>query len=115
MHAQLIEVVSELLRERLGPTSEYVQSLIEIQSAYINTNHPAFVNDSANIATRMREEKQRKTVPEPPRHEISLDSDLGTPATEEDEDDKQNQVLIMNGAPHTKRAMDAFVGSVRCV
>ena len=44
LHAQLIEVVSELLRERLGPTSEYAQSLIEIQAAYINTNHPAFLS-----------------------------------------------------------------------
>ncbi|KAH9986690.1 dynamin protein dnm1 [Russula compacta] len=42
LHAQLIETVSELLRERLGPTSTYAQSLIDIQVAYINTNHPAF-------------------------------------------------------------------------
>lgn len=42
-----MEVVSELLRERLGPTSEYAQSLIEIQAAYINTNHPAFISGSA--------------------------------------------------------------------
>ncbi|MCO5584740.1 hypothetical protein L7F22_038672 [Adiantum nelumboides] len=55
LHAQLIEVVSELLRERLGPTSEYVSSLIAIQAAYINTNHPAFVQDSANIARQTRE------------------------------------------------------------
>lgn len=34
--------MSELLRERLGPTTDYVQSLISIQTAYINTNHPAF-------------------------------------------------------------------------
>ncbi|CAD6579674.1 MAG: Dynamin- GTPase protein [Tremellales sp. Tagirdzhanova-0007] len=47
---QLIEVVSELLRERLGPTSEYVSSLIQIQAAYINTNHPDFVAGSAAIA-----------------------------------------------------------------
>src|SRR5882762_7325135 len=47
LHAQLVEVVSELLRERLGPTSEYAQSLIEIQAAYINTNHPAFITGSA--------------------------------------------------------------------
>ncbi|KAF8240222.1 hypothetical protein L208DRAFT_1384664 [Tricholoma matsutake] len=47
LHAQLIDVVSELLRERLGPTSEYAQSLIEIQAAYINTNHPAFISGSA--------------------------------------------------------------------
>lgn len=55
LHAQLIDVVSELLRERLGPTSEYVSSLIAIQAAYINTNHPAFVQDSANIARQTRE------------------------------------------------------------
>ena len=72
LHAQLIEVVSDLLRERLGPTSDYVQSLIDIQAAYINTNHPAFVHESAAIAMRMRDSQQRRTVPEPPRHEISL-------------------------------------------
>ena len=48
--SQLVEVVSELLRERLGPTSEYVSSLIQIQAAYINTNHPDFVAGSAAIA-----------------------------------------------------------------
>jgi len=42
LHAQLVETVCELLRERLGPTSSYAQSLIDIQVAYINTNHPAF-------------------------------------------------------------------------
>ncbi|WVW79987.1 hypothetical protein I302_101960 [Kwoniella bestiolae CBS 10118] len=47
---QLIEVVSELLRERLGPTSDYVSSLISIQAAYINTNHPDFIAGSAAIA-----------------------------------------------------------------
>lgn len=50
LHSQLVEVVSELLRERLGPTSDYTTSLISIQAAYINTNHPAFVAGSANIA-----------------------------------------------------------------
>ena len=43
-------MVSELLRERLGPTSEYVSSLIQIQAAYINTNHPDFQAGSAAIA-----------------------------------------------------------------
>jgi dynamin 1-like protein len=47
LHAQLVEAVSELLRERLGPTSEYTQSLIEIQAAYINTNHPACAASSS--------------------------------------------------------------------
>ncbi|WRT65549.1 uncharacterized protein IL334_002494 [Kwoniella shivajii] len=47
---QLIEAVSELLRERLGPTCDYVSSLIAIQAAYINTNHPDFISGSAAIA-----------------------------------------------------------------
>jgi dynamin 1-like protein len=63
LHAQLIEVVSELLRERLGPTSDYVQSLIAIQAAYINTNHPAFVQDSATIARQTREGHQKQSTP----------------------------------------------------
>jgi dynamin 1-like protein len=42
-----------LLRERLGPTSEYVQSLIDIQAAYINTNHPDFMkNTSINAGSQ---------------------------------------------------------------
>ncbi|KAF8075249.1 Dynamin central region-domain-containing protein [Lyophyllum atratum] len=64
LHAQLIEVVSELLRERLGPTSEYAQSLIEIQAAYINTNHPAFISGSA-LAAQQADTPQRP--PAPPR------------------------------------------------
>lgn len=53
LHAQLVEVVSELLRERLGPTTDYTQSLIDIQTAYINTNHPAFIQGSAAAAHSM--------------------------------------------------------------
>lgn len=52
--------MSELLRERLGPTSEYVQSLIAIQAAYINTNHPAFVSGSAAAAQDAAREAQAK-------------------------------------------------------
>ncbi|MBW0481455.1 hypothetical protein O181_021170 [Austropuccinia psidii MF-1] len=52
LHAQLIEVVSELLRERLGPTCEYVQSLVSIQAAYINTSHPDFMKNTLMSGTR---------------------------------------------------------------
>ncbi|KAL0571584.1 Dynamin-related GTPase protein [Marasmius crinis-equi] len=34
--------------EWLGPTSEYTQTLIDIQAAHINMNHPAFVAGSGN-------------------------------------------------------------------
>lgn len=46
----LIEVVSDLLRERLGPTIAYVESLIEIHRSYINTNHPGFIGAASALA-----------------------------------------------------------------
>ncbi|GMF58539.1 unnamed protein product [[Candida] boidinii] len=58
LQTKLIEVVSELLRERLGPTTKYVESLIEIHRAYINTNHPNFVGAASAMASVV-EERQR--------------------------------------------------------
>lgn len=62
LQAKLIEVVSDLLRERLAPCSNYVESLISIQRAYINTNHPNFLGAAAAmssvIQTRQENEKQ---------------------------------------------------------
>lgn len=63
LHAQLIEVVSELLRERLGPTSEYAQSLIEIQVAYINTNHPTFRSGSVLAVQQVQQIQPSKPQP----------------------------------------------------
>ena len=62
LHSQIIEVASDLLRERLSPTSEYAQSLIQIQAAYINTNHPAFISSSAQSMREAHERPQRKKV-----------------------------------------------------
>lgn len=63
LHAKLIEVVSDLLRERLGPTSQYVESLIQIQQAYINTSHPDFVGGAGAVSSvlsrRQREQQER--------------------------------------------------------
>lgn len=64
LQAKLIEVVSDLLRERLGPCSQYVESLISIQRAYINTNHPNFLGAAAAMSSVMqsRQERERKAV-----------------------------------------------------
>ncbi|ODQ77908.1 hypothetical protein BABINDRAFT_9882 [Babjeviella inositovora NRRL Y-12698] len=68
LHSKLIEVVSELLRERLGPTTTYVESIIDIHRAYINTNHPNFIGapqamqEVAEERQRMRAEKKTKPV-----------------------------------------------------
>ncbi|KAF2397586.1 dynamin GTPase [Trichodelitschia bisporula] len=62
LQAKLIEVISELLRERLGPCSHYVESLIAIQRAYINTNHPNFLGAAAAMSSVIndKQEKERK-------------------------------------------------------
>lgn len=72
LHTKLIEVVSELLRERLGPTTKYVESLIEINRAYINTNHPNFVGAASAMATVV-EERQRQKEQERSSHQKKED------------------------------------------
>lgn len=63
LQAKLIEVVSDLLREQLRPSSTYVESLIAIQRAYVNTNHPNFLGAAAAMSSVIssKQEKERKT------------------------------------------------------
>lgn len=91
LQARLIEVVSELLRERLGPCSSYVESLIAIQRAYINTNHPNFLGAAAAIASVIqdKQEKERKLQMEQRKSERRRLKDNGSVAgdiPEEDDD-----------------------------
>lgn len=57
--------MSELLRERLGPTSEYTSSLIAIEAAYINTNHPAFVAGTASAARESTPQNRKRVLDVP--------------------------------------------------
>lgn len=107
LHAQLIEVVSELLRERLGPTSEYVQSLIAIQAAYINTNHPAFVQDSANIARQTREGQNQKQNMIAQRSEYQDGDSQSGAITEEDEEQMTSKPTPVNGSAKSARRNEA--------
>ncbi|GMM56792.1 dynamin-related GTPase [Maudiozyma humilis] len=59
----LIDVVSDLLRERLAPTHSYVESLIDIQTAYINTNHPRFLSATEVMADIINVRDRKKAVP----------------------------------------------------
>ncbi|KAI9846509.1 MAG: Dynamin- GTPase protein [Sclerophora amabilis] len=60
LQGKLIEVVSDLLRERLGPCSSYVESLISIQRAYINTNHPNFLGAAAAMSSVMKSKQDKE-------------------------------------------------------
>ncbi|RCI11675.1 hypothetical protein L249_7351 [Ophiocordyceps polyrhachis-furcata BCC 54312] len=67
LQAKLIEAVSDLLRERLGPSASYVESLISIQRAYINTNHPNFLGAAAamsNVVSAKQERERKRFIQE---------------------------------------------------
>ncbi|EJU03783.1 hypothetical protein DACRYDRAFT_49126 [Dacryopinax primogenitus] len=104
LHARLIDVISELLQERLGPTSEYASSLIDIQAAYINTNHPAFMQNSAHAHAH----HQRRTAAVPPPI-TSTDMNGSVSAEEEEADDEHSEVMPNGTAPKDTRSVSSTV------
>ena len=107
LQGKLIEVVSDLLRERLGPASSYVESLISIQRAYINTNHPNFLGAAAAMSSVIasRDEKQKKAaaIEERKKREKQRQKSLGangtqTPEEDDDEEHDKPQALPIRTA-----------------
>lgn len=100
LQAKLIEVVSDLLRERLGPSSSYVESLISIQRAYINTNHPNFLGAAAamsNVVTNKQEKERKRLVQEErERRERRRLKELGTNGADTPEDHEEGEDKIEN-------------------
>ncbi|KXL46966.1 hypothetical protein M433DRAFT_3607 [Acidomyces richmondensis BFW] len=122
LQGRLIEVVSDLLRERLGPSSSYVESLIAIQRAYINTNHPNFLGAAAAMSSVMQDkhERERKAAiaeekrKREARRRKELNGMNGVETPEEDEEDArgQNTVLPIRSSHMSKesRSMSPAVG-----
>ncbi|TBU23125.1 dynamin protein dnm1 [Dichomitus squalens] len=125
LHAQLVETVSELLRERLGPTTEYTQSLIDIQTAYINTNHPAFIQGSAAAAHSMTSPQPKQVLPRhksiewhnpvrPRTQPSSVDSINGVGSPTDDDDYSQDESAgPANGIPPNRSASSALTDRSR--
>lgn len=108
LQGKLIEVVSDLLRERLGPASTYVESLIAIQRAYINTNHPNFLGAAAAmshvVSNKQEKEKKRLLQEERERRERRRLKELGNiNGTEAPEDEEENGVDKIDNLPHRKQ------------
>jgi dynamin 1-like protein len=126
LQGKLIEVVSDLLRERLGPCSNYVESLIAIQRAYINTNHPNFLGAAAAmssvIQSKQEQEKKALLAEERKKREKRRLKELGglngTAVAEEDEEqqvDQRAQAIPIRGSngsgtrnlsPHVNRGSE---------
>ncbi|KAJ5622801.1 hypothetical protein N7490_011406 [Penicillium lividum] len=122
LQGKLIEVVSDLLRERLGPCSNYVESLISIQRAYINTNHPNFPGAAAAMQSiiQNRQEEERKAIiaeekrKREKRRQKELGAANGTAGMPEDEEaqseTKPHNLPLRNHSTKGTRSMSPSVG-----
>lgn len=124
LQAKLIEVVSDLLRERLGPASGYVESLISIQRAYINTNHPNFLGAAAAMSSVMqsKQEKEKKAAAAEERRKRDrrrmkeLGGAINGTETPEDDEEATEDVKTIQGHPvrnhvgKVNRSMSPAVG-----
>jgi dynamin 1-like protein len=120
LQAKLIEVVSDLLRERLGPCSSYVESLISIQRAYINTNHPNFLGAAAAMSSVIsdRQDRDRKLLlaeEKRKRDKRRLKELGGTNGVETPEEEEEVEVpedkarpLPLRNAKNNNRSMSPF-------
>ncbi|KIW22199.1 uncharacterized protein PV07_12110 [Cladophialophora immunda] len=118
LQGKLIEVVSDLLRERLGPCSNYVESLIAIQRAYINTNHPNFLGAAAAmssvIASKNEKDKKLAQAEERRKREKQRMKQLGvngaaTPDEEDAEQEDKPTSLPNRKHPTLSRSMSPAV------
>ncbi|KAF2733250.1 hypothetical protein EJ04DRAFT_495583 [Polyplosphaeria fusca] len=119
LQGKLIEVVSDLLRERLGPCSTYVGSLIDIQRAYINTNHPNFLGAAAAMSSVIndKQEREKKIAFEAERKKRErrrlkeLNAVNGGETLENEDDAETEKALpIRKHQPQASRSMSPAVG-----
>ena len=111
LQGKLIEVVSDLLRERLGPCSTYVESLISIQRAYINTNHPNFLGAAAAMSSviQSKNDKDKKAAQAEERRKrerqrLRVAGVNGAATPEEDEDDHEEKIGTLPTRTHVSKA-----------
>jgi dynamin 1-like protein len=121
LQGKLIEVVSDLLREQLGPCSHYVASLIDIQRAYINTNHPNFLGAAAAMSSvindkQEREKKMAQEAERKKREKRRIKELNGVNGTETPENDEEGEGAMEKALPirkhqnQTSRSMSPAVG-----
>ncbi|KAF8994533.1 hypothetical protein BDZ89DRAFT_1085187 [Hymenopellis radicata] len=61
VRTRLLQATLQLLRERLRPTQEFAQSLVDIEESYINTSHPELVA-RYNAARKAKDSHRRITA-----------------------------------------------------
>ncbi|KAI8335117.1 Dynamin central region-domain-containing protein [Chlamydoabsidia padenii] len=107
LQAKLVEVVAELLRERLGPTLTYVESLIAIERAYINTNHPDFMGAAGAMSALESESRRKKSSKRRLYRQPSINS-VSSRANGIDDDNKST-IIDSNSSSPRHSQQDSFL------
>lgn len=107
LHIKLVEVVSELLQERSGPSSEYVESLIAVECAYINTNHPDFPGASGALEEMQKRHKEmeRSEKKRLARQQMMLNDDHPTTTNS----GRTNRSMSISSAASSSPPKDTFL------
>lgn len=64
---KVLAVVNNMLARSLTPTHKMIRNLIQVEKAYINTNHPDFIGGSQAIASLMsNQDRAQHKVPKAP-------------------------------------------------
>jgi dynamin 1-like protein len=118
---RVMEVVNGMLRASLVPTQAMIQNLIQIELAYVNTNHPDFIGGSRAVAQLM-EKMQRETMAaagaptnnmtnQDPRRSGQAPKQYAAPAHAAEEKPDGNDPMSLFGSGHKKSGADAHVSS----
>ncbi|PVZ96537.1 hypothetical protein BB558_007567 [Smittium angustum] len=104
LHQRVMSVVSNLLRECVQPTSSYVESIIAIERAYINTNHPDFIGGAgALVELQKKSERKRREATKIMLKESmnQADQDYSGRSAYSDEGDYNSQNIVENNYSNT--------------
>lgn len=80
LHGRIVEVVSDLLYQRLKPTNDMVENLVKIELAYINTNHPDFYDGAAVVSDIVKHELEQASARN--RHKMAMNLEEQKSSTE---------------------------------
>mmetsp|Transcript_40638 Transcript_40638/g.97396 ORF Transcript_40638/g.97396 Transcript_40638/m.97396 type:complete len:703 (+) Transcript_40638:17-2125(+) len=98
MREKVFEVVRSILKNCLGPTNQMIANLIQIELAYINTNHPDFIGGSRAIAeARDHPPVPTGQIPPPPQPPVVPNRATSPPAENEGGGGAMNMSALLNG------------------
>uniref|UniRef100_A0A0B6ZVX5 dynamin GTPase n=1 Tax=Arion vulgaris TaxID=1028688 RepID=A0A0B6ZVX5_9EUPU len=106
LHERIVDVVTNLLRQRLPPTNSMVENLVQVELAYINTKHPDF--SEAQLVHRAL----TSSTGEGDLYKVSLQKNV-VDKGQEDKDNRVNTVPVAESVNGSSWKITNFIRSSR--